>query len=134
MKIDHIRVSRFNVAELVESFYSAMNDDFNAPILVANLFEAVKNINTVKDGNATISADDAKLLLTEMESFVHDVLGLQKETEGGSDRLSPVMDLVIELRAQARENKDWGTSDKIRDMLAAAGITIKDSKDGSTWN
>lgn len=134
-KIKTEATSSIDVQALIYSFYSAMNDDFNAPILVANLFEAVKYINTVQDGNATISADDAKSLLTEMESFIYDVLGLKNDKESdSSDRLGPVMDLVLELRAQARENKDWGTSDKIRDMLAAAGIIVKDSKEGTTWN
>lgn len=134
-KIKTEATSSIDVQALIYSFYSAMNDDFNAPILVANLFEAVKYINTVQDGNATISADDAKSLLTEMESFIYDVLGLKNDKESdSSDRLGPVMDLVLELRAQARENKDWGTSDKIRDMLAAAGIVVKDSKEGTTWN
>lgn len=134
-KIKTEATSSIDVQALIYSFYSAMNDDFNAPILVANLFEAVKYINTVQDGNATISADDAKSLLTEMESFIYDVLGLKNDKESdSSDRLGPVMDLVLELRAQARENKDWATSDKIRDMLAAAGIVVKDSKEGTTWN
>ena len=134
-KVKTDATSTVDVNALVNSFYTAMNDDFNAPILVANLFEAVKYINTVKDGNASITAEDAKLLLSEMESFIYDVLGLKNDNvEGASDRLAPVMDLVLELRAQARENKDWGTSDKIRDMLAAAGIVVKDSKEGTTWN
>ena len=134
-KVKTDATSTVDVDALVNSFYTAMNDDFNAPILVANLFEAVKYINTVKDGNASITAEDAKLLLSEMESFIYDVLGLKNDNvEGASDRLAPVMDLVLELRAQARENKDWGTSDKIRDMLAAAGIVVKDSKEGTTWS
>lgn len=123
-----------DVNGMIESFYAAMNDDFNAPILVANLFEAVKFINSVKDGKASITTDDLSNLKKEMEAFVHDVLGLQSETEDGESRLTPVMDLILELRQQARENKDWDTSDKIRDGLNAAGIVVKDSKDGTTWS
>jgi cysteinyl-tRNA synthetase len=126
--------SSVNVEELVESFYSAMNDDFNAPILVANLFESVKFINSVHDGKATITAADQQLLQLEMSAFVVDVLGLAQSTSGDEDKLSPVMDLVLDLRQEARANKDWTTSDKIRDGLANAGITVKDAKDGTTWN
>ena len=123
-----------NIEEMVESFYAAMNDDFNAPILIANLFDAAKFINTVKDDNATISASDLELLTKAMNTFVFDVLGMKAEAESANDRLSPVMDLVLDLRQEARTNKDWTTSDKIRDGLAAAGITVKDSKEGTSWN
>ncbi|MBX2947926.1 MAG: cysteine--tRNA ligase [Crocinitomicaceae bacterium] len=126
--------STFDVPSLVQSLYDAMNDDFNAPILIARLFDAVTHINKVNDGADTITAGDLKLLTEEMESFVYDVLGLQSEESGSNDRLSPVMDLVLELRAKARENKDWTTSDQIRDALAKAGIVVKDSKEGTSWS
>ena len=126
--------SSTSVNEMIESFYSAMNDDFNAPILVANLFESVKFINSVNDGKATISASDRLLLQTEMSAFVVDVLGLAPSVSGGEDKLAPVVDLVLDLRQEARTNKDWTTSDKIRDGLANAGIIVKDSKEGTTWN
>lgn len=126
--------SSINVSELIQSFYDAMNDDFNAPMLIANLFEAVKFINTVKDGNASITAADGESLLKEMNVFVYDVLGLKAEIENSSDRLSPVMDLILDLRQDARTNKDWTTSDKIRDGLAAAGIVVKDGKEGTSWS
>ncbi len=126
--------SSSNVQDLVASFYTAMNDDFNAPVLIANLFEAVKYINTIIDGSATITADDLKLLKTEMTAFVLDVLGLTVEEENKSEVLDAAMNLVMELRLQARENKDWSTSDKIRDRLAEAGIVVKDGKNGTSWN
>jgi cysteinyl-tRNA synthetase len=126
--------SSFNVDELIASFYTAMNDDFNTSILVANLFEAVKRINLVNDGNDTISQDDLNKLEKAMILFIYDVLGLQIIPENSNEKLAPVMDLVIDLRQQARENKDWTTSDKIRDGLAAAGITIKDGKEGTSWS
>ncbi len=126
--------STVDIGALIEQCYAAMNDDFNAPILVAQLFEAVKVINAVRDGSQSLTKADIALLQTEMNAFVVDVLGLKAAKQGGDDKLAPVMDLVLELRQQARENKDWGTSDKIRDGLAAAGITVKDSKEGSTWN
>lgn len=126
--------SSFDVAALIESFYSAMNDDFNAPILVANLFEAAKKINLINDGKETISANDLITLHQELLRFVEGVLGLSSAQDNESGQLAPVMDLVLTLRQQAREQKDWATSDKIRDGLAAAGITVKDGKEGTTWS
>jgi cysteinyl-tRNA synthetase len=126
--------SSFDVDALISSFYTAMNDDFNAPILVANLFEAVKYINLINDGNASISESDKATLIAAMHSFIFDVLGLVSEQESESGKLSPVMDLVLDLRQQARTNKDWTTSDKIRDGLAAAGIVVKDGKEGTSWS
>ena len=126
--------SSFDVGGLIASFYTAMNDDFNAPILVANLFEGVKYINLINDGNATISAEDRDALKQAMHTFVYDVLGLISEKESENGKLAPVMDLVLDLRQQARTNKDWTTSDKIRDGLAAAGIVVKDGKEGTTWD
>ena len=126
--------SSFDVDALVASFYKAMNDDFNAPILVSYLFEAVKQINLVNDGSASISAADQAKLRTAMQAFIHDVLGLQAENNQTETRLAPVMDLVLDLRQQARSNKDWTTSDQIRDGLAKAGIVVKDGKDGTSWS
>jgi len=124
----------FDVNELVTSFYTAMNDDFNTPILIANLFEGAKNINLINDGKATISAADRELLSREMNGFILQVLGLQPSPENTDSKLTPVMGLVLDLRQQARSNKDWTTSDKIRDGLAAAGVVVKDGKDGTTWS
>lgn len=126
--------SSSDIAALTQSFYDAMNDDFNTPVLIANIFESVKLINTVKDGKASISAQDLESLRKELNIFVFDVLGMKLESEGSSDRLSPVMDLILDLRTDARTNKDWTTSDKIRDGLAAAGIIVKDGKEGTSWN
>ncbi len=126
--------STFDVKELVDSFYQAMDDDFNAPMLIANLFEAVRRINLINDGKDTISAEDLELLKKEMNGFVTDVLGLRTGVANGDSKLAPVMDLIIDIRQKARENKDWTTSDLIRDGLAAAGITIKDGKEGTSWS
>jgi len=123
-----------DVQELISKFYQAMNDDFNTPILVAHLFDAVKYINSINDGKASISAEDLTLLQSEMKAFVVDVLGLKQASVQGETRLKPVMDLVLDLRSEARSNKDWTTSDKIRDGLAAAGIVVKDGKEGTTWS
>jgi cysteinyl-tRNA synthetase len=126
--------SSFDVLGVIQNFYEAMNDDFNAPILVANLFEAVKFINLINDGKETISSSDKSILEKEIKSFVQDVLGLELSAGLSETKLNPVMNLVIDLRQQARQNKDWVTSDKIRDGLAAAGIVIKDGKEGTTWS
>ena len=126
--------SSINAQGLITSFYDAMNDDFNAPILIANLFETVKAINNIKEGKATITQADLEILTKEVNAFVFGVLGLATLNSAGDDsKLEGVMDLVLNLRQQARENKDWGTSDKIRDGLAAAGLVVKDGKDGTTW-
>jgi cysteinyl-tRNA synthetase len=121
------------VDKLVDSYYQAMNDDFNTPVLVANLFETVKFINAVKDKKASISSDDLSFLSKEMNGFVFNVLGLNELTSDDNSKLARVMDLVLELRQQARDIKDWTTSDKIRDGLAAAGIVVNDGKEGCSW-
>ena len=136
-KLDKLQVSENSsqdVQAIVDSFYKAMNDDFNAPILLANIFEAVKYINSISDGKATISKEDLNSLSTEINSFVLDVLGLELQEANTDSKLGPVMDLVLDIRKNARENKDWTTSDKIRDGLAAAGIVVKDGKEGTTWS
>jgi cysteinyl-tRNA synthetase len=123
-----------DVAALIESFYSAMNDDFNTPVLVAHLFEAVTFINKVKDGSATISNTDLDALKTAMKAFVFDILGLQSLNQTDDSKLGEAMDIILELRKNARESKDWTTSDLIRDKLNEAGITVKDAKEGTSWS
>ena len=135
--IDKLTVSptsSFDVKDLITSFYAAMDDDFNAPILIANLFEAAKRINLINDGKDTITKEDLSSLSAEMKRFLQDVLGIEIGVTNSDSKLAPVMDLVIDLRQQARDNKDWTTSDKIRDGLATAGIVIKDTKDGTSWS
>ena len=135
-KLDKLPIadsSSLDVKALVNSYYNAMDDDFNAPMLQAQLFESVKYINSISDGNATITVDDLSLLTTEMHSFVYDVLGLEMSSQQDDSKLDGVMDLVLNLRQQARTNKDWTTSDQIRDGLAAVGIVVKDGKDGTSW-
>ncbi|MCO4813965.1 MAG: cysteine--tRNA ligase [Flavobacteriales bacterium] len=132
-KLEVSSESSLDVNELINSFYTAMDDDFNAPILVAHLFDAVKFINSINDKKATISKEDLFSLKAAMFGFVNIVLGIKNVESGSDNKLSPVMDLVLDLRQEARANKDWGISDKIRDGLAAAGIVVKDSKEGSSW-
>ena len=112
-----------------------MNDDFNSPVLIAHLFDAVRMINSVNDKKETISATDIETLKRVMHTFVFDVLGLVDETKttGGSDVIEGLMKLILDIRRSARENKDWATSDKIRDELKEAGVEIKDTKEGVEW-
>lgn len=119
-----------------KSCYDAMNDDFNSPILIAHLFEAVKFINALKEGKETISTEELKLLKQTMHDFLFDVLGLQNvagENSQDGEKLTGAVELLIELRNQARANKDFATSDKIRDQLAEKGIQLKDGKEGTTF-
>ncbi|MEL0651132.1 cysteine--tRNA ligase [Algibacter sp. TI.3.09] len=119
-----------------QSCYDAMNDDFNSPILIANLFEAAKYINQIKEGKETISAEDLSTLTNTMNIFVFDVLGLENvvKNDSGTDKLTGAVNVLIKLRQEARANKDFALSDKIRDELAEAGILLKDGKDGTTYS
>jgi cysteinyl-tRNA synthetase len=110
-----------------------MNDDFNTPILIAKMFDAVRTINLINDGKETITKDNLEKLMKEFRAFLYDVLGMPLSENKTNNRLEPVMDLVLDLRQNARDNKDWTTSDKIRDGLASAGIVVKDGKEGTIW-
>ena len=125
------------VTELRQKCYDAMNDDFATPQVISYLFEACTTINKLVDHKATICADCLKELKETMSLFAFDILGLKAENKGSNDAreeaFGKVMDMVLELRAKAKADKDWATSDKIRDELAAAGFEVKDTKDGVTW-
>ncbi|MFS4456097.1 cysteine--tRNA ligase [Maribacter sp. 2304DJ31-5] len=126
----------FDVKQWKRSCYNAMNDDFNTPILIANLFEGIKHINLIKEGKETITSADKDLLKGTLQNFVFDVLGLENRTgtDADTEKLSGVVELLIQLRKEARENKDFATSDKIRDQLAELGIQLKDGKEGTTFS
>ena len=129
--------SGFDFKAWRQACYDAMNDDFNSPILISQLFEAVKQINAVKEGKLSISADDLELVRTTMHGFIFDVLGLldiTAQTGNDGDRLGGTIELLIELRSQARLNKDFATSDRIRDELLEMGIQLKDGKEGTTFS
>ena len=125
----------FDVEKWIKGCYDAMNDDFNTPILIANIFEAVKFINKIKAGSAKISEKVYKMLSDTMNSFVFDVMGLKKTNalQKGNDKLDDVIDIILELRNDARKNKDFSLSDKIRDMLNKKGISINDSDKNSSY-
>ena len=112
-----------------------MNDDFNTPIVLSHLFEGVRVINSVKEGNMSLAANDIELMKTTFHAFFFDILGLQNE-DGGTDnsKLSgSLMEVIISMRNEAKANKDYATSDKLRDALAAIQVKIKDSKEGTSW-
>jgi cysteinyl-tRNA synthetase len=134
-KIEAGNTSTFNVKDWTKSCYTAMNDDFNTPILIANLFEAVKVINQIKEQRASLTLEDLSALKKTVNVFVFDVLGLMTEgSQDNSGKINGVVALLIKLRKQARENKDWALSDQIRDELIALGIQLKDGKEGTTFS
>ncbi len=127
----------FDVQVWRQECYNAMNDDFNSPILIAKLFDAVKFINTVKEQKATISITDLEVLRKTISDFSFDILGLTDSNSTSSDigdKLSGTVELLINLRAEARINKDFATSDKIRDKLLEIGIQLKDGREGTTFS
>jgi cysteinyl-tRNA synthetase len=127
--------STSNIAELRQKCYEAMNDDFNSPIAIAQLFEGARIINSVKDKKETISATDLEILKKTMNDFVFDIFGLKEEETGGNNELvNELMKTILALRQKARENKDYATSDLIRDHLAKLCIKVKDTKDGTEWS
>ncbi len=130
---EEVAVSDFDIAAIQEKCVAAMNDDFNSPVVIAELFEASRIINTIYDGKGKITATDLELLRSIMHDFVFDVFGL-KDEDGSNDELNSVLNLVIDIRKAAKENKDYATSDKIRIGLQSMGIQLKDSKEGTTWS
>ena len=127
--------SSVNIDEWVDNCYSAMNDDFNTPILIAHLFEAVRIINSVKAGSETINSADLEKLQKHFTAFTFDVLGLKNEEQssGNDEILDGVMATLIELRQQAKQNKDWASADLIRNELSKLNIVLKDTKEGTDW-
>ena len=128
--------SSVSIEDWKQLCYDAMNDDFNTPILIAHLFEGVRYINVIKDGKETITAEDLATFTTALEAFVFEVLGLENEkiTDSSNDKLEGTIQLLIEMRKQARENKNFALSDQIRDQLLALGIQLKDGKEGTTFS
>ncbi|WP_312556463.1 cysteine--tRNA ligase [Empedobacter brevis] len=128
------KTSTVDIAELEKKLYAAMDDDFNTPILIAHLFDAVKMINSIKDSFENITAEDLDRLNILMNGFVHEVLGLDTEAVNeSSDKLDGVVKMLIEMRNQARVDKNWALSDQIRDQLSVLGIQLKDGAEGTTF-
>ncbi len=137
--IDRIRPggnSDYDVASFRKDCYTALNDDLNTPILIAHLFDAVKAINSAVDGKLSFTAEDLALFRELIHTMVFDILGLKSEEAASgesTETIEGLMDLLLELRKAARSNKDWATSDMIRDKLADLGIVVRDGKDGVSW-
>ncbi len=134
-KLTASAVSTIQTAGLRLKCEEAMNDDFNTPIAISHLFDALKAINLVYDGKETISVADLDELKIVFKTFIEDILGLKSEntTSTGNESYKKAIDLLLNMRLEAKQNKDWATSDKIRNELTALGFEIKDTKDGFEW-
>ncbi len=137
--IEPSQESSFNVSEFLtlieDECKKAMDDDFNSPIVIAQLFDGVRFINQIKDGQHKIDKTHLKRLQKLFNDFVFAILGLRDESDDLSNNsIDGLMDLILSLRANAKTNKDFATSDKIRDELAKLGIIVKDTKEGASWN
>ncbi len=128
--------SSVDISKIETDCYEAMNDDFNTPILLAHLFECARIINSANDKKETLTQVNIDLLKKLYKNFIVDVLGLKREEQSGksAEALSGVMDLLIDIRKKVKENKDYATSDQIRDSLLKSGIQIKDGKEGTSWS
>lgn len=128
------KTSSVDVSQYRQKCYDAMNDDMNTPIVISHLFDAAKVVNTVNDHKATLTREDIDELKSVFQTFVFDIMGLRDESSSDNTALiDGLMKMILEVRATAKANKDWATSDKIRDNLSDIGITVKDGKDGATW-
>ena len=126
--------STYDVSGLEKKCYESINDDFNTPIVIAHLFDGVRIINSVKDGKESLKSSDVEKLKSIFNIFVNDILGLVATKESsGKDLTNEIMELVLQLRGNAKKNKDFNTADLIRDELDKVGIQIKDSREGSSW-
>lgn len=135
-KITPAATSNVDVKSLRTKCFEAMNDDLNTPIVISHLFDGAKMINNIIAGNNTISADDLKELKEVFHTFCFDILGLKEEigsSDGREAAYGKVVDMLLEQRVKAKANKDWATSDLIRNELTALGFEIKDTKDGFEW-
>ncbi len=126
--------------ELIGQVHTEMNDDFNTPKALARLFELVTKVNSIKDGHldmASLTPDTLQRLQRTFQNFIFDVFGLKDDTmageNGAGEVIDGLMELIIDIRQEARANKDWATSDKIRDTLKELNIQLKDSKEGTSW-
>ncbi|MBP3332404.1 MAG: cysteine--tRNA ligase [Tidjanibacter sp.] len=126
--------STVEVAELESRCAEAMNDDLNSPVVISILFDWVRTINQLHDGQQTITADDLATLKQTVHKWVFDILGLKNEKQDGNDNLvSPLVNMLLDIRSQAKSEKNWALSDEIRNKLTDIGIRVKDRKDGYDW-
>lgn len=122
-----------NIAELSKNIYAAMDDDFNTPIALSHLFDGVRMINSVNDGKETLTADDKNTLVALMNTIVYDVLGLKEENAVNTDKIDGLMNMILDVRTEAKTRRDFSTSDLIRDKLKEIGFEIKDGKEGTSY-
>ncbi|MDA3891290.1 MAG: cysteine--tRNA ligase [Salinivirgaceae bacterium] len=135
-KIKASSENTLDVEKLTNKCYEALNDDFNTPILLSQLFEGVKSINSIAAGNEKIDTAGLDALTKLFHNFTFDILGLKSEEEDvkdGNDLSGVLIEMLLNMRIAAKENKDWATADKIRNQLTEMGIVIKDTKDGFEW-
>src|SRR3569833_227779 len=125
--------NEIEIQPIIDRCYAAMDDDFNSPVLIAEIFEGTRIINSVHDGKMKIDAKNLELLKTMMNTFVLDILGL-KDEQAAKDDLPKIMDMIIALRNEAKVNHDYATSDKIRNGLQQLGFKLNDSKEGTNWS
>jgi cysteinyl-tRNA synthetase len=134
-KIETSKTSSIDINAWKQKCYDAMNDDFNSPVLIAQLFDAVKYVNLVIDKKETLTDESLELFKSTINTFVFDVLGLQNEVkQDSSDKINGVVEMLIQMRKEARDNRDWALSDKIRVELSVLGIHLKDGKEGTTFS
>ncbi len=135
-EIETSTTSTLDILSWQKSCFDAMNDDFNTPILIANLFEGIRFVNILNDKRESITQDDFDVLKNTLETFTFTVLGIknEKSLSNSSDKLDGVISMLIEMREQARANKNWALSDEIRDKLLVLGIQLKDGKESTSFN
>jgi cysteinyl-tRNA synthetase len=137
-KLTAATASTVDVNGLRERCEMAMCDDLNTPVVISHLFDASKIINTVASGNGALSTEDLEELKATFKLFMEDILGLRKESsaagsENNDEAYKKAIDLLLNIRLQAKQNRDWATSDRIRNELTSYGFTVKDTKDGFEW-
>lgn len=133
-KLKPSNASTESISDIFTRCGEAMDDDFNTPIVLSHLFDAARIINSANDGKLQLTAADIDMLKCIFDTFLFDILGMKYEEQAASSGLdNQLMEVIIELRKQAKANKDYATADAIRDMLSHIGITLKDTKEGVVW-
>lgn len=126
--------STVDVSKLKDECMESLCDDLNSPVAIATLFEWVKVVNQLHDGSQTLTAENLESLKSQFRFVVTDLLGLVPEMEKNEEELiGGLIAMILDVRKQAKEEKNWAVSDKIRDELARMGVTVKDRKDGTDW-
>lgn len=127
--------STVDIDSIEKKCYEAMNDDFNTPILISHLFELATTINKIVDGSEQIDKDEHEKLRLFFDKWLVDILGIKdEESSNMQPQVEGMMDIILDMRKDARDNKDWAKSDEIRDKLSEIGVSIMDGKDGASWS